>query len=239
MVKKIKVVELQTESKVEDQEQEQEQEMQQAPQPEEQEVEQPEPALQEQNSEIRESKAKTPFVEGSVPTPRKEGGKPRKPRAPKQTVKEPVEQVKEDKPKEEDSDSIDTEEMVAVIKNHRQSKKGGKRLLPPPPSTPAPTPPVEQVKEETNKQEEKTRCPDCNKLLTTKSLKYAHAKNCKANQPPGTSPSPHMGGEEQAQPVVFQEARAPPSIQDLLVAERVMRIGARKQRIQSLLSNAF
>jgi hypothetical protein len=123
--------------------------------------------------------------------------------------------------------------MVAVIKNHRQSKKGGKRLLPPPPSTPAPTPPVEQVKEETNKQEEKTRCPDCNKLLTTKSLKYAHAKNCKAKQL-GTS-----GGEEQAQPVVFQEARAPPSIQDLLVAERVMRIGARKQRIQSLLSNAF
>ena len=100
------------------------------------------------------------------------------------------------------------------------------------PEPPPPTPVPEQAKEE------KTRCPDCNKLLTTKSLKYAHAKNCKAKQL-GTSPSPPIGGEEQAKPVVFQEARAPPSIQDLLVAERVMRIGAKRERIQSVLSSAF
>ena len=39
------------------------------------------------------------------------------------------------------------------------------------------------IEETTIKTVELVECPDCNKKLTKKSLKYSHAKNCPANKP--------------------------------------------------------
>ena len=147
--------------------------------------------------------------------------KPRAPRAPRE--QKLVREKKEvEEPPVSESDSIDTEEMVAVIKNHRASKK-----------QPAPAkeePPVAQT--EAQAKEEKATCPDCNKVMSVKSLKYTHANNCKAKQLPKQQPMTMVESVEPSRPV-----QHPISV--LLAAERVMRMGQRRERIESLLSNAF
>ena len=120
---------------------------------------------------------KAPFVEGSVPTPRKEGGKPKPPKEQK-LVRQPIAKAKAQDPPPSESDSIDTEEMVEVIKNHRAKKKQ---------PTQAQEPPIAQTKSPEAppqaKEEEKVNCPDCGKIMSAKSLKYAHAKNCRVKLP--------------------------------------------------------
>jgi hypothetical protein len=149
--------------------------------------------------------------------------KPRAPRAPKA----PKEKVQAPPPS--DSDSIDTEEMIAVIKNHRARKKQ------PVQAQEEPIPAVAQAQAAAptkEKQEEKATCPDCHKVMSAKSLKYSHANNCKARAPPKQEPVKMVEAVESSKPVEHP-------ISVLMAAERAMRMGQRRQRIESLLSNAF
>ena len=150
-------------------------------------------------------------------------------------------------PPPSDSDSIDTEEMIAVIKNHRASKKQPVQAQEPPPE-----PPVAQAQAlppslggvgtdpslkgaaapTKEKQEEKATCPDCHKVMSAKSLKYSHANNCKARAPPKQEPVKMVEAVESSKPVDHP-------ISVLMAAERAMRMGQRRQRIESLLSHAF
>ena len=182
---------------------------------------------------------------GEEPVAQAKAKKPRAPRAPREQklVRPPKEKVEE--PPVSESDSIDTEEMVAVIKNHRASKKqpapakeeeikwvahpSGLKLIPEPPEPPAPQ---AQAKAVPQAKEEKATCPDCNKVMSVKSLKYTHANNCKAKQAPKQQPIKMVESVEPSGPV-----QHPISV--LLAAERVMRMGQRRERIESLLSNAF
>jgi hypothetical protein len=149
--------------------------------------------------------------------------KPRAPRAPKA----PKEKVQAPPPS--DSDSIDTEEMIAVIKNHRASKKQPVQAQEEPIPAVAQAQPPAPTKE---KQEEKATCPDCHKVMSAKSLKYSHANNCKARAPPKQEPVKMVEAVESSKPVEHP-------ISVLMAAERAMRMGQRRQRIESLLSNAF
>ena len=92
----------------------------------------------------------------------------------------------------------------------------------------APTPPA-PTKE---KQEEKATCPDCHKVMSAKSLKYSHANNCKARAQPKQEPVKMVEAVESSKPVEHP-------ISVLMAAERAMRMGQRRQRIESLLSHAF
>ena len=144
--------------------------------------------------------------------------------------------------------------MIAVIKNHRASKKpptptkeedvkwvahpSGLKLIPEPPVAQAQAPAKE-------KQEEKATCPDCHKVMSAKSLKYSHANNCKARAPPKQEPVKMVEAVESSKPVApFYEGSVSPQggkhpISVLMAAERAMRMGQRRQRIESLLSHAF
>jgi hypothetical protein len=151
--------------------------------------------------------------------------KPRAPRAPKA----PKEKVQAPPPS--DSDSIDTEEMIAVIKNHRASKKQPVQAQEPPVAQAQA--PVAQAQAPTKeKQEEKATCPDCHKVMSAKSLKYSHANNCKARAQPKQEPVKMVEAVEPSKPVEHP-------ISVLMAAERAMRMGQRRQRIESLLSHAF
>ena len=208
MVKKIKVVELNTSNPEATAEPNVEQEAAPDPTPM-QEPESVEPVAIPDS--MPEEKAKKPR-------------QPRKPRAPKELklVREPRKEV----PPPSESDSIDTEEMVAVIKNHRASKKPSVITKEEPPEPPPP--PAAPVA----KEEEKATCPDCHKVMSAKSLKYTHFKNCRAKQPSKEEPVIMVESVESSKPV-----QHPISV--LMAAERAMRIGQRRQRIESLLSNAF
>ena len=149
--------------------------------------------------------------------------KPRAPRAPKEKVQAPP---------PSDSDSIDTEEMIAVIKNHRASKKQPVQAVA---QAQEPIPAVAQAQAPAparEKQEEKATCPDCHKVMSAKSLKYSHANNCKARAQPKHEPVKMVEAVESSKPVEHP-------ISVLMAAERAMRMGQRRQRIESLLSNAF
>ena len=148
---------------------------------------------------------------------------PRQPRAPK------AQKEKVQAPPPSDSDSIDTEEMIAVIKNHRASKKQPVQAQEEPIPAVAQAQPPAPTKE---KQEEKATCPDCHKVMSAKSLKYSHANNCKARAPPKQEPVKMVEAVESSKPVEHP-------ISVLMAAERAMRMGQRRQRIESLLSHAF
>jgi hypothetical protein len=211
MVKKIKVVEMNTSNQEAIQEQEANMQardptpMQEVAQAQEAITQDQEPAIIKEG----EPKAKKPRA-------------PRAPKAPKEKVQAPP---------PSDSDSIDTEEMIAVIKNHRASKKQPVQAQEPPPE-----PPVEQAQAPQaptkEKQEEKATCPDCHKVMSAKSLKYSHANNCKARAPPKQEPVKMVEAVEPSKPVAHP-------ISVLMAAERAMRMGQRRQRIESLLSHAF
>jgi len=191
MVKKIKVVEMSSSSNVEEPN---------AQATEQEAVAEPTPTQVEEPSPIE------PIPQAQIPESVFEEPKARKPRQQK-LVREPRQpKKKQPEPNESDGDSIDTNEMIAVIQNHRQNKKGKQPVATPPtaqeeeikwvadpsglkliPEPPAPQrcgaapkgfgaqPPAPVAKEE-----EKATCPDCNKVMSAKSLRYAHAKNCKA-----------------------------------------------------------
>ena len=213
MVKKIKVIEMNT-SNPEAIEEQEANPQDRDPTPT-QEPESVEPvaipdSITQDNEEPKAKKPRQP----RQPRPAREPRQPREPRAPVQA------------PPPSDSDSIDTEEMIAVIKNHRASKKpptsdAPKAEVPPPPQAPA-----------KEKQEDKATCPDCHKVMSTKSLKYSHANNCKARAPPKQEPVKMVEAVEPSKPVEHP-------ISVLMAAERAMRMGQRRQRIESLLSNAF
>ena len=178
MVKKIKVVELNTSNPEATAEPNVEQEAAPDPTPM-QEPESVEPvAIPDSIPQAitgEEPKAKKPRQprQPREPRPAREAREPRAPREQK-LIREPP---------PSDSDSIDTEEMVAVIKNHRASKKQPVITKEEPPA--ALPPPVEQVQAKAVPQpkEEKATCPDCKKVISVKSLKYIHAKNCRAKAP--------------------------------------------------------
>jgi hypothetical protein len=237
MVKKIKVVEMNTSNPEAIEEQEANPQAidptptQEVAQPQESIAQDQEPAIIKEE----EPKAKKPRA-------------PRAPKAPKEKIQAPPPPLftrGRDRPFKEgcpsDSDSIDTEEMIAVIKNHRASKKqpapakeedvkwvahpSGLKLIPEPPVAQAQAPAKE-------KQEDKATCPDCHKVMSAKSLKYSHANNCKARAPPKQEPVKMVEAVESSKPVDHP-------ISVLMAAERAMRMGQRRQRIESLLSNAF
>ena len=157
---------------------------------------------------------------------KEEEPKAKKPRAPR-AQKAPKEKVQAPPPS--DSDSIDTEEMIAVIKNHRASKKQPVQAQEPKPAVAQAQAPAAPTKE---KQEEKATCPDCHKVMSAKSLKYSHANNCKARAQPKHEPVKMVEAVESSKPVEHP-------ISVLMAAERAMRMGQRRQRIESLLSHAF
>ena len=180
------------------------------------------------DSVLEEPKAKKP----------RQPRQPREPKPPKEQklVREPRGRKAKEPPPSE-SDSINTEEMIEVIKNHRASKKqpaaqpceAQAEAAPPPPS-----PPVA-------KEEEKATCPHCHKVMSAKSLKYAHAKNCRA-QPPKKEEESRADFmlkaiEADKNKQIAKAVEHPISV--LLAAERAMRMGQRRDRIQTLLSNAF
>jgi len=225
MVKKIKVVEMNTSNPEAIEEQEANpQAIDPTPT---QEVAQPQESIaQDQESAIikeEEPKAKKPRA-------------PRAPKAPKEKVQAPP---------PSDSDSIDTEEMIAVIKNHRASKKqpvqaqeepipavAQAQALPPSLGGVGTDPSLKGASPTKEKQEEKATCPDCHKVMSAKSLKYSHANNCKARAPPKQEPVKMVEAVESSKPVEHP-------ISVLMAAERAMRMGQRRQRIESLLSHAF
>ena len=90
--------------------------------------------------------------------------KPRAPRAPK------AQKEKVQAPPPSDSDSIDTEEMIAVIKNHRASKKQPVQAQEPPPE-----PPVAQAQ---------ALPPSLGGVRTDPSLKGAKSKTKSKPKPP-------------------------------------------------------
>ena len=228
MVKKIKVVEMNTgnpEAAVEQQEAD--------PTPMQEDIPQPESPKDviipiPQAEVLEEPNAKKP----------RQPRQPREPKPPKEQklVREPR-QKKVQEPPPSESDSINTEEMIEVNKNHRASKKqpaaqpcGAQAEAAPPP----PSPPVA-------KEEEKATCPHCHKVMSAKSLKYAHAKNCRA-QPPAKDEESRADFmlkaiEADKNKQIAKAVEHPISV--LLAAERAMRMGQRRERIESLLSNAF
>ena len=66
-----------------------------------------------------------------------------------------------------ENEDIDTDEMEQFLKSEVKRRRAEKKLT-----------------------EEKAACPDCNKSMSSKSLKYSHAKNCKAKQQPEPTPEP-------------------------------------------------
>lgn len=172
-------------------------------------------------------------TEAIAPVGEKQPKKPRQPRQPKEPKAEsPVQKVEDP---ESDGDSINTEEIMTVISEHRKKKL-------------APVVPVEEPVPPASKEEAKATCPDCKKVMSAKALKYSHAKNCKAKPPPPPPPpepkkravkprAPKVAVETPQEQYLRQEVA--PTIHELIQAERAMRQGARKQKFQSLLSEAF
>ena len=221
MANKIKVVEMNTSNPEAVVEQVQETD----PTPMQEEIPQPESPKEPviiPDSVLEEPKAKKP----------RQPRQPREPKPPKEQklVREPrAKKVQEPPPSE--SDSINTEEMIEVIKNHRASKKQPQAEAAPPPPPPPPT----------AKEDEKATCPHCHKVMSAKSLKYAHAKNCRA-QPPAKEEESRADFmlkaiEAEKNKQIAKAVEHPISV--LLAAERAMRMGQRRERIQTLLSNAF
>ena len=179
----------------------------------------------------------TQTVEEPVQTeeaPPKKARQPREPRAPKQ----PRESKVPDPPVEDppsDGDSINTEEIMTVISEHRKKKL-------------APEPVAQEPPPSVCKDDIKVSCPDCKKDMSAKSLKYSHAKNCKAKPapPPPPPPEPKKRAQRPKKPQVVEETQEQylqrevvPTVQQLILAERAMRQGVRKQKFQALLSDAF
>ena len=169
-----------------------------------------------------------------IPVEEKPAKKPRQPRQPKEPkppkepkIETPV--IPEDEPAS-DGDSINTEEIMTVISEHRKKKQA----------------PAEEP-ETQPKEEAKATCPDCNKIMSAKSLKYSHSKNCKSKPPPPPPPEPKKRVSKPRQPKVAPEVaqeqyfrqEVAPTIQELIQAERAMRQDARKNKFKSLLSDAF
>jgi hypothetical protein len=236
MVKKIKVVEMNT-SNPEAPDGVQEQPITQAEMPMQENI--PEPITQVQEPVItqEEEPVANPQAQSQAEPKARKPRQPRQPKEPKppkeqKLVREPrVKKVKD--PPQSESDSIDTEEMVEVIKNHRAKKKQPAPEPPQEPTSPPPAPPATK--------EEKINCPDCGKVMSAKSLKYAHAKNCRA-KPPANQQQPRadfmlnaIEADKKRQIADIEEH----PISVLLAAERAVRMGQRRQRIETLLSNAF
>ena len=174
-------------------------------------------------------------TEEAPPKKVREARQPREPRAPKQ----PKESKVPDPPVEDppsDADSINTEELMTVISEHRKKKL-------------APEPVAQEPPPSVCKEDLKVSCPDCKKDMSAKSLKYSHAKNCKAKPappPPPPPPEPKKRAPRPKKPQVVEETQEQylqrevvPTVQQLILAERAMRQGVRKQKFQALLSDAF
>ena len=87
---------------------------------------------------------------------------------PEQTVEEKVpEEIHEQQP-EQQSDDVMSEDLDALVKEYSRARK-------------------QKLKD----QDVKSECQHCGKLMSAKSLKYSHKKNCKedpSNKPPPTPP---------------------------------------------------
>ena len=83
------------------------------------------------------------------------------------------------------------------------------------------------VVEEEVKQPSKAQCPDCGKMVSSKTLKYSHKANCKANKVKEPSPvkKEHSG-------LVYDSGVKQP-------CARALRVQQREQRIAQLAMNAF
>ena len=83
------------------------------------------------------------------------------------------------------------------------------------------------VVEEEVKQPSKVQCPDCGKMVSSKTLKYSHKANCKANKvkEPSLPTNEHSG-------LVYDSGVKQP-------CARALRVQQREQRIAQLAMNAF
>jgi len=86
---------------------------------------------------------------------------------PEQPTEQPAEPPSTKAEPQTENEDIDTDEMEQFLKSEVKRRRAEKKLT-----------------------EEKSVCPDCNKSMSSKSLKYSHAKNCKAKQPPAPEPTP-------------------------------------------------
>ena len=94
-----------------------------------------------------------------------------------------------------ENEDIDTDEMEQFLKSEVKRREAENKLT-----------------------EEKSVCPDCNKSMSSKSLKYSHAKNCKAKQPPAPEPpkpeppKPEPTHEPTPQPKPKRKANPKPKV---------------------------
>ena len=103
-----------------------------------------------------------------------------------QVEEEPIQEpVKEEPIKEEPRQRLDSEEIIKIMSEVDNMKKK-------------------------KKDEERIECPDCHGMFLKKTLKYSHAKVCKARAQPPPSP---VAPVEEVKPTV-QEKPKPVSIKE-------------------------
>lgn len=111
---------------------------------------------------------------------------------------------------------------------------------PTPPPTPPPSPKAEKVKAE------KVQCPDCGRMVSSKTLKYTHKNNCKAlKQVPKDEPA--VAPEPVAAPEHVKEVFTPEPIKDVIeetitqrrVNAHALRLQKRNEKIAKLAADAF
>ena len=102
---------------------------------------------------------------------------------------------------------------------------------PEPVEEPEVTPEVHETKqpEVMRKCDEKATCAFCNKVMSVKSLRYSHDKNCKGKAPP-------------AAPDPAARPKSPERVEETPKAQKVMKMTKgemRQHRLNSLVSQAF
>lgn len=113
---------------------------------------------------------------------------------------------------------------------------------PTPPPTPPPSPKAEKVKSE------KVQCPDCGRMVSSKTLKYTHKNNCKAlKQAPKEEPSAPAPVEQAVAPEPVKEVFTPEPVKDVIeesitqrrVSAHALRLQKRNEKIAKLAAEAF
>ena len=156
------------------------------------------------------------------------------------------------------AEAISQPEEVEVVEEKPQQPKRAPRkplvkkiaeVIPPVVVEPVVVQPVvvqPVVVEKNIKTVELVECPQCKKMMTAKSLKYSHQKNCITNKP--TIPEQEIEVETKPTPVREKREQPPPetpppapSLQplDRLSQNRAARMQKRIQTYQSLIANAF
>ena len=86
-----------------------------------------------------------------------------------------------------------------------------------------------------DKPNDKVNCPNCNKQMSAKTLKYTHSFNCKSKPVQIEQPIQHVQHKE---PVVTEEM-LDQAIKKRMTNNRELRAQQRAEKMQSLIKNAF